>query len=658
MKVAVIIIAIKGSKKYATALSNKFKTLRIAGLRTFIVINQKGKEGYSAGVNKGIAMAKEFRPDIYVIANPDLTNLKITKSNLVEGARNFDLWGYHFKQGKRIFTGGDIDKNRLTAGLRTSSVHFGNVQNESFQSVDFVSGSLICFTKKTLSKVGLWNENYHMYYEDVEYCVRAKKNGLRVGVVNKVAYEHLEFSKTNKDKEFQLAVSWVRFFIANAGLRNWLYELLRLPKTLFEYRTLIFDQIKKRPFVYNFMTLNFTSLAIKMLNFVLFLFLVRYFTANQFGLYNLVWAQIGLFMPLADLGTTNYGIFHLKKSSRREFSNLFSLRLVLSVVIATVTLIYTFLVFKQKELFFLTLLSSPVVLSNAVSGSFLIYTTLLSRTYLASYYSLIFNTALIGILIGLVVGRSGLRALFLAEGIWFSFYAVFIWLRTNQLVKLHISWPKLSYLKSIASKSYMYILLTFFAGLYFKIDLLILQYFKGLAVVGIYAAGFKFFEALIFLGASYTIAATPIYKQHLLDDIPAVKKKIIRDSVLLFSLGMLIATVSWFAAPLVLPLALGKEFVGGVDVFRVVVFALPFLLVSAVCMNVLYLLKKVHWVVMIFVLLIVLNVVGNVIFVPLFSYQASAIITVLCEVLNAVLTVPLVFKAYEDIGRRRGAMQS
>ena len=639
MKIALIVVALKESKKSATQVGAWFKRARLGELRAFIVINQRGKEGYAKGVNKGLKLAQSFRPDIYIVANPDLKKIKISKKILLDAAKKFDLWGYTFKQGKYIYYGGRLDPVRLT----------GSLEKERGR-VDFVSGSLICFNKKTLSKVGLWNEKYHMYYEDVDYCYRAHEKGLRVGVVNAVAYEHLELSKNNKEKDYNLAKSWLRFFVSYAGFNSWMHELVRLPKTLFEYRHLIFEQLKKRPFVYNFMTLNFTSLAIKVLNFILFLFLVRFFTTNQFGLYNLVWAQIGLFMPLADLGTTNYGIFHLKKSSRKEFSNLFSLRLLLSAVIALVTLIYTFSVFRQKELFFLTLLSSPVVLSNAISGSFLIYTTLLSRAYLASYYSLIFNTALIGILIGLVAGKFGLRALFLAEGIWFSFYAVFIWLKTKKLIKLNLSWPKMSYLKIIASKSYMYILLNFFAGLYFKIDLLILQYFKGLNIVGIYAAGFKFFEALIFLGASYTIAATPIYKQHLLDNKPAVKKKIIRDSLLLFSLGMFVAVVSWFVSPLILPLALGKEFIAAVDVFRIVIFALPFLLVSAVCMNVLYLLKKVQWVVAIFVLQIILNVIGNVLFVPLFSYQASAIITVLCEVLNAALTVPLVFKAYEDFG--------
>lgn len=644
MKVALIVVALNESKKYARKVCDDFKKLHIGNLREFIIINERGKEGYAEGVNKGISLSREFRPDIYIVANPDIVDIAVSKKLIQEGVRKFDIWGYAFRQGNKVYSGGVIDKKRLTAGLRIIS---GKVES---RLEDFVSGSLICFTKKTLEKVGIWNQKYRMYYEDVEYCFRAREKGLRVGVINTVAYRHLELSNASKDKELQLATGWMRFFVAHASPSNWLYESIRLPKTLFEYRHMFFEQIKKRPFVYNFMTLNFSSLAIKVLNFILFLILVRYFNAMQFGLYNLVWAQIGLFMPLSDLGTTNYGIFHLKKNNRKEISNLFSLRLWLSVFIALMTIIYTFAVFRQKELLFLTLLSSPVVLSNAVSGSFLIYATLLSRAYLASYYSLIFNTVLIGILISLVVGGLGLRSLFFTEGIWFSFYALFIWIKTKKLIKLNLGWPKLSYLKSIASKSYMYILLNFFAGLYFKIDLLILQYFKGLNVVGIYAAGFKFFEALIFLGASYTIAATPIYKQLLEVNKVAVRNKIIRDSILLFSLGIFIAVVSWFVAPIILPLALGKEFVSGVDVFRIVIFALPFLLVSAVCMNVLYLLKKVHWVVMVFVFQIFLNVVGNVIFIPLFSYHASAIITVLCEVLNTALTIPLVLKAYEDFG--------
>lgn len=643
MKIALIIVAIPESEKFAKKLALDLSKRRLGRLRTYIIVNEKGREGYSHGVNKGMQLAKHFNPDLYIVANPDLTILTLSKG-IIEGAnKRFDLWGYAFNQDGKTYYGGEIDSNRLTAGLST-------IKDGSFQNTDFVSGSLMFFTKRTLKKIGQWDENYHMYYEDVDYSQRAVKTGLRVGVVNIVVYEHLELSKSNTNKESYLARSWLRFFVNNAGVWNWIYELIRLPKTLVEYRSIILHQLKKRPFIYNFMTLNFSSLAIKILNFVLFLFLVKYFTANQFGLYNLVWAQIGLFMPLADLGTTNYGIFHLKKRSNAEFSKLFSLRLLLSICIAFITLIYTYGVFQQPELLLLTVLSTPVVLANAVSGSFLIYTTLIARTYIASLYSLIFNTVLIALLIGLVVGRLDMRSLFLAEGIMFGSYGLYLWLKTKQMIRLRLDLPKMRYLISISKKSYMYILLSFFAGLYFKVDLLILQYFKGLHEVGVYASGYKFFEALIFIGSSYTIAATPIYKQHLAEDKPAVKKKIIRDSLLLFMVGMGIAIISWFIAPFILPFALGAEFVQGIEAFRVVIFALPFLLVSAVCMNVLFLLKKVKWVVAIFLFQILVNAVGNILFVPLFSYHASAIITVLCEILNTVITIPLVIKAYENIG--------
>ncbi|MFZ1549299.1 MAG: polysaccharide biosynthesis C-terminal domain-containing protein [Microgenomates group bacterium] len=643
MKIALIIVAIPESSKLAQKLARLIAKKRLGKLSTHIVVNRKGTEGYSHGVNKGLNLAKLDNPDLYIVANPDLVNVRLSKKLISQAVKHFDLWGYAFKQDGDIFYGGEIDRNRLTAGLSRD-------KKGNFSKTDFVSGSLMLFTRKTFKKLGFWSEQYHMYYEDVDYSQRAINAGLRVGVVSSVIYEHLEMSKANVDKDGQLMASWIRFFIKNAELRNWLYELIRLPKTLYEHYPLIFHQLKRRPFVYNFMTLNFSSLAIKILNFILFLFLVRFFTANQFGLYNLVWAQIGLFMPLADMGTTNYGIFHLKKGSTTEFSKLFSVRLVLSIFIAIVTLIYTYGVFRQPELLLLTALSTPVVLANAVSGSFLIYTTLIARTYLASLYSLFFNTFLIAVLIGLMVGRFGMRSLFLAEGILFGLYGLYLWLKTKQMMRLKIGIPKMSYLKNITRKSYMYILLSFFAGLYFKVDLLILQYFKGVHEVGVYASGYKFFEALIFVGSSYTIAATPIYKQHLEEDRPAVKKKIIRDSTLLFILGMGIAIFSWFSAPIILPFALGKEFVQGIWAFRVVIFALPFLLVSAVCMNVLYLLKKVKWVVAIFLFQIFVNIVGNVIFVPLFSYHASAIITVLCEMLNTAITVPLVIKAYENIG--------
>ena len=60
MKIALIIVALKETKKYADRVRTKFEKQDLGKLNTFIVINERGREGYAQGVNKGIKLAKSL----------------------------------------------------------------------------------------------------------------------------------------------------------------------------------------------------------------------------------------------------------------------------------------------------------------------------------------------------------------------------------------------------------------------------------------------------------------------------------------------------------------------------------------------------------------------------------------------------------------------
>ncbi|HWN81575.1 MAG TPA: glycosyltransferase family 2 protein [Candidatus Udaeobacter sp.] len=46
--------------------------------------------------------------------------------------------------------------------------------------VDYLTGACLLFTRPTLAQVGLLDEEYVMYAEDADYCLRARAHGLRV----------------------------------------------------------------------------------------------------------------------------------------------------------------------------------------------------------------------------------------------------------------------------------------------------------------------------------------------------------------------------------------------------------------------------------------------------------------------------------------------
>ncbi|MDD5237111.1 MAG: glycosyltransferase, partial [Candidatus Omnitrophica bacterium] len=56
--------------------------------------------------------------------------------------------------------------------------------------VDWLSGACLLIKKTTIEKIGLFDEHYFMFYEDVDYCRRAEKNGLKIGYFPQYSIVH------------------------------------------------------------------------------------------------------------------------------------------------------------------------------------------------------------------------------------------------------------------------------------------------------------------------------------------------------------------------------------------------------------------------------------------------------------------------------------
>ena len=58
--------------------------------------------------------------------------------------------------------------------LMVNSDHF------KIMDVDWLLGAFLFVRRKVFDDVGLFDENFFLYFEDVDFCYRAKKNGWRV----------------------------------------------------------------------------------------------------------------------------------------------------------------------------------------------------------------------------------------------------------------------------------------------------------------------------------------------------------------------------------------------------------------------------------------------------------------------------------------------
>lgn len=642
MKIGFIFVLFNTPTAETDRLRREIKLLNLSDYQIYSIDNSQENKGYAAGVNKGIAEALNDRCDLLIVANPDISfdshlQNKLSQKILEEGASHLDIWGYAMKQESRVFYGGTLDRWRMSGGLVEKK------PKRRFSSCDFVSGSLMVIKSSVVEKIGLLNEEYFMYYEDVEYCLRARKHGLKVGLDVTVQYEHFELSQTNKEKKMYLVKNRMKLLMQYGNLSQKIYELIRLPLTIIEERQVIPQIVRKDAFFFNFASLNISSFINKLLFFVLFIFLFKYLGVKQYGVYTFVWAHTAILSPLLDLGTTSYGIIYSPNEPLKKLTTLISLRTTLSILVFFLTIALAFIFHYNSTTILFIIFTSVIIFSNALSGSFLIIASLIQKAYITSLVSFIFNTVLVITQIVLLISYKSVNAIFISIFVFYSLYTLI----NAYLIKKYI--PNVSFFqidfkqwKQIISKSYIFVLIGLFAGLYYKIDVFLLNFMKGETAVGVYAAGYKFLEAFLFIPASYNITATPIYAKLQKESTIQLKKRIKRDFVILSLIGFGVSIAVFFIAPIVIPLVLNRPIGPSIPVLKIVIFALPFTLISSIFFNTIYVLNKAKFVALLFLIQTGIVIVLNYILIPNYSYIASAYITVFAEAMNLLILIAAV----------------
>ncbi len=632
-KIAFIIVLYNTPKKEFERLKKEINALGLTNKEIYFIDNTKTGRGYAEGVNEGIQRGLKAKADLFVIANPDISISNLRSSNLVITANYFDVWGYAMKQKGKIYFGGIIDPWRMSGGMREVK------PDQRYVKTDFVSGSLVCIKKEVIKKIGLFDENYFMYYEDVDYCLRAKKAEFKVGIDSKMIYEHFENPMIGYDRKELLDKARHIFFRKYSSIPQKIYGIIH--------------RVLHSPFLFNFFSLNISSLIVKLTSFVNFLFLVRYLTAPEYGIYTLVWAQVTLLSPLADFGTTSYGVVYLPTEKEKKYESLFNFRIFISFFIFIGTVLLSLLLFKGSvKMYGYILVTATVIFTNMFSGSYFILNALKNKLYRSSRNSIIFNVFLVTAMVISLVAFKRLLTVFITIFAFYNVYSLInLYLIKKEIPKFRFRFDFKEW-GGIFKNLYVFVLISFFAGLYSRLDVFLLKMLKGEAEVGIYSAGSKFLEALLFMALSYNVTATPILAR-LVKNAESLRKKITKDILFLSVIGFGTAFALSIFSPYFFIYVFKKNYLLAIPVLRIVIFALPFILLNSIWLNTLYVLKKSYVAIFVFLLQTLINLGLNLIFIPRYSYIASSYITVFSEVMNCVILMILVRfmwkKNYENI---------
>jgi GT2 family glycosyltransferase len=154
------------------------------------LIESKINLGFAGGNNLGIKKAMEDRCDYLLIVNNDVT---ILSDNFFESLLDFpaDITAplIEYKQDGRVIHdfGGQVD------------YLFGrNTHLHSKGEADYYSGACLFVKRIVFEKLKGFDDKFFLYYEDVDFCLRAKNSGFSLGLNLEVKVFHLLSDSTNK----------------------------------------------------------------------------------------------------------------------------------------------------------------------------------------------------------------------------------------------------------------------------------------------------------------------------------------------------------------------------------------------------------------------------------------------------------------------------
>lgn len=152
-----------------------------------IIIESKENLGFAGGNNLGIKLALTNNANYVLLLNNDTVVNENFLGNMVEAFeknKNIGIVGgkilYYDEKEIISHAGGYIDMFRFT------TVHYGDGSNKSDKlfnvekEVGFVSGCLMLIKAEVFENIGLINEEYFMYYEDTDYCIKVLDGGYKI----------------------------------------------------------------------------------------------------------------------------------------------------------------------------------------------------------------------------------------------------------------------------------------------------------------------------------------------------------------------------------------------------------------------------------------------------------------------------------------------
>ena len=175
----VILVDNTGQESRYSAYLGRFR-------RRISVVPMHGNAGFAAAVNRGMAKAAAGGAEYAWLVNNDAV---VSRGALTALVRTMERMPQAGVAGSRItddgvppriwHAGGRIDlktgqTHHIGSGMRDCG------QFDRLREMDYVTGCSMLIRARMIREVGMLDENFVMYYEETDLCIRARKAGWKV----------------------------------------------------------------------------------------------------------------------------------------------------------------------------------------------------------------------------------------------------------------------------------------------------------------------------------------------------------------------------------------------------------------------------------------------------------------------------------------------
>lgn len=378
----------------------------------------------------------------------------------------------------------------------------------------------------------------------------------------------------------------------------------------------------------------------KVISFFYTLFLARSLGVENFGLLVVALSYFSLFSSFSDFGINQY----LVREGSVDKSKLSTL-LINSIILRTAVILVAFFIF-ALILFFtdpdklrlsLSLLGVLAVLPQGAALTIdSVFIALQKLSFSAAGILILsLSTTLTGIFL-ISKGFSSVGAIS-AVGLGEVVYGLSLFLLLKKIKVNLMADVSLGIIKKIVSGSFPYGVLVVLGLLYFKIDSIILNYLKGAYDTGIYGAGYKFLEALIFVPSALSTALFPVLANLSANEPKKIYQLYLKTSLALLGISLIIVVAYLLVLPEIITLFL-PQYLPSIAVIKILAYTIPFLfMISPQAVVLLSHRKYLNQLIVISIFNLFLNVFLNFLLIPKYSYVGSSVVTVVSDVVSFLI---------------------